>query len=102
VLLSWRSLNIWQDRTIDQLVGAAFGASGQRCMALSAAVFVGESKNWYAYRRLIWNDFNDFNRIPEIIEKAKKLKVSEGFQPGVELGPVISPAVLHFIYIPLF
>jgi malonate-semialdehyde dehydrogenase (acetylating)/methylmalonate-semialdehyde dehydrogenase len=33
-------------RTVDQLVGAAFGASGQRCMALSAAIFVGPSKEW--------------------------------------------------------
>jgi malonate-semialdehyde dehydrogenase (acetylating)/methylmalonate-semialdehyde dehydrogenase len=64
-----------KERTIDQLVGAAFGASGQRCMAISAAVFVGESKKW----------------IPEIIEKAKKLKVTQGNQPGADLGPLISP-----------
>jgi malonate-semialdehyde dehydrogenase (acetylating)/methylmalonate-semialdehyde dehydrogenase len=37
-----------KDRTLDQIVGAAFGASGQRCMAISTAVFVGESKNWFA------------------------------------------------------
>lgn len=40
---------------INQLVGAAFGASGQRCMALTTAVFVGKTKEW----------------IPEIAEKAK-------------------------------
>lgn len=45
-----------------QLVGAAFGAAGQRCMALSTAIFVGEAKEW----------------IPELIEKAKKLKVNAG------------------------
>ena len=45
-----------------QLVGAAFGAAGQRCMALTTAVFVGEAKNW----------------IPELIEKAKQLKVNAG------------------------
>ena len=45
-----------------QLVGAAFGAAGQRCMALSTVVWVGEAKNW----------------IPEVIERAKKLKVSAG------------------------
>ena len=45
-----------------QLVGAAFGAAGQRCMALSTAVWVGESKKW----------------IPELIEKAKQLKVNAG------------------------
>jgi len=64
-----------KERTIDQLVGAAFGAAGQRCMAISAAVFVGESKNW----------------IPQIVEKAKKLKVNEGTQPGTDIGPLISP-----------
>lgn len=64
-----------KERTIDQIVGAAFGAAGQRCMALSAAVFVGEAKNW----------------IPEIVEKAKKLKVTEGTVPGADLGPLITP-----------
>ena len=28
------------------MVGAAFGAAGQRCMALSTAVLVGEAKSW--------------------------------------------------------
>jgi malonate-semialdehyde dehydrogenase (acetylating)/methylmalonate-semialdehyde dehydrogenase len=64
-----------KDHTINQLVGAAFGAAGQRCMALSTAVFVGEARNW----------------IPEIVEKAQKLKVDEGMQPGADLGPLISP-----------
>ncbi len=35
-----------KDATLNALVGAAFGAAGQRCMALSTAVFVGESKQW--------------------------------------------------------
>jgi len=64
-----------KDRTLDALTGAAFGASGQRCMALSAAVFVGEANNW----------------IPELVERAKKLKVASGACPGADLGPVISP-----------
>jgi len=64
-----------KEKTIDQLVGAAFGASGQRCMALSAAVFVGDTQKW----------------IPEIAERARKLKVGEGNQPGIDLGPLISP-----------
>ena len=54
--------SIWIWIVFFQLVGAAFGAAGQRCMALSTAVFVGESKEW----------------IPELIEKAKKLKVNAG------------------------
>lgn len=35
------------DATLDALVGAAFSASGQSCMALSTAVFVGGSSQWY-------------------------------------------------------
>ncbi|EGG23429.1 methylmalonate-semialdehyde dehydrogenase [Cavenderia fasciculata] len=71
-----------KDRTLDALTGAAFGASGQRCMALSAAVFVGESQNW----------------IPELVERAKKLKVTCGAQPDSDLGPVISPAAKERIH----
>merc|ERR1719320_932834 len=65
-----------KESTINQLVGAAFGAAGQRCMALSTAVFVGEAQNW----------------LPEIVEKAKALKVNAGHMPGTDIGPVISPA----------
>ncbi|KAM4690965.1 methylmalonate-semialdehyde/malonate-semialdehyde dehydrogenase [acylating], mitochondrial [Rhinophrynus dorsalis] len=65
-----------KENTLNQLVGAAFGAAGQRCMALSTAVLVGEARNW----------------LPELVEKAKKLRVNAGDQPGADLGPLISPA----------
>lgn len=64
-----------RNATINAIVGAAFGAAGQRCMALSTLVLVGESKTW----------------LPEIVEKAKELKVNAGFEDGADLGPVISP-----------
>ncbi|UYV77936.1 ALDH6A1 [Cordylochernes scorpioides] len=64
-----------KEHTLNQLVGAAFGAAGQRCMALSTAVFVGEARQW----------------IPELVERAKKLKVNAGHEAGADLGPVISP-----------
>ena len=51
-----------KEATLNALCGAAFGAAGQRCMALSTVVWVGESKNW----------------IPELLERAKKLKVNAG------------------------
>jgi malonate-semialdehyde dehydrogenase (acetylating) / methylmalonate-semialdehyde dehydrogenase len=51
-----------KENTLNQLVGAAFGAAGQRCMALSTAVFVGEAAQW----------------IPDLVERAKKLKVNAG------------------------
>ncbi|MBV8467472.1 MAG: CoA-acylating methylmalonate-semialdehyde dehydrogenase [Burkholderiales bacterium] len=61
-------------QTLNAIAGAAFGAAGQRCMALSVAVLVGEAKQW----------------IPEIVEKAKTLKVSAGVEPGADLGPLIN------------
>lgn len=64
-----------KNKTISQIVGAAFGAAGQRCMALSVAVFVGKSKHW----------------IPEIVKAAETLKVNAGHVPHTDLGPVISP-----------
>ena len=64
-----------KEHTLNALVGAAFGAAGQRCMALTTAVWVGEAKEW----------------IPELIERSKKLKVNQGMQPGADLGPLISP-----------
>jgi len=63
-----------KENVLNQLVGAAYGAAGQRCMALTTAVFVGESKNW----------------IPELVEKVKKLKVNAGHVSGTDVGPVIS------------
>ncbi|KAJ3208915.1 hypothetical protein HK099_008614 [Clydaea vesicula] len=60
--------------TLNSLVGAAFGAAGQRCMALSTVVFVGKSKEW----------------LPELVERAKQLKVSEGFVDGTDVCPLIS------------
>jgi len=63
-----------KEQTLNALVGAAFGAAGQRCMALSVAVMVGESKNW----------------IHDLVEKAKMLSVNAGHEPNTDIGPVIS------------
>ena len=64
-----------KNHAINAITGATFGAAGQRCMALSAIVTVGETKKW----------------LPEIAEKARKLKVDAGFEEGTDVGPVISP-----------
>ena len=63
-----------KEQSLNALVGAGFGAAGQRCMATSVAVLVGEASRW----------------IPDIVEKAKSLKVSAGTESGADLGPVIS------------
>lgn len=67
-----------KEQTLNALVGAAFGAAGQRCMAVSVAVLVGEAQNW----------------IPELVAKAKTLKVSAGTEKGTDVGPVVSCAAL--------
>ncbi|KAI0639817.1 methylmalonate-semialdehyde dehydrogenase [Trametes polyzona] len=65
-----------KNHALNSIIGAAFGAAGQRCMAISVAVLVGTTHSW----------------IPELVERAKKLKVNQGFEQGADLGPVISPA----------
>ncbi|KAI9802200.1 MAG: hypothetical protein M1825_002920 [Sarcosagium campestre] len=64
-----------KNHALNAIAGAAFGAAGQRCMALSTIVMVGETKEW----------------LPELAERAKQLKVDGGFEEGTDLGPVISP-----------
>ena len=77
--ISWTRLSFWPDcnknHALNAIVGAAFGAAGQRCMALSTLVMVDGTKEW----------------LPELAERAKKLKVNGGFEEGADLGPVISP-----------
>ena len=62
------------EATASALVGASMGAAGQRCMAISAAVFVGGIGK---YKEVL-------------ISKAKNLKVSAGHEPGTDVGPVIT------------
>ncbi|KAK4698105.1 hypothetical protein P7C71_g73, partial [Lecanoromycetidae sp. Uapishka_2] len=64
-----------KNQALNAIAGAAFGAAGQRCMALSALVMVGETKDW----------------LPEVAERAKGLNVNGGFEEGADLGPLISP-----------
>ncbi len=65
-----------KEQTLNALAGASFGAAGQRCMAVSVAVLVGEARNW----------------VPELVEKAKTLKIGAGTEKGVDVGPLVSCA----------
>eukprot|EP00899_Mesostigma_viride_P018967 jgi/Mesvir1/27071/Mv20764-RA.1 len=58
------------------IVGAAFGAAGQRCMALSTVVLVGDSAD-------------EMESL--LVAKAKGLKVGAGWDSGADLGPVVTP-----------
>src|SRR5579863_5062730 len=70
-----------KEQALNSLVGATFGAAGQRCMATSVTVLVGEAQKW----------------IPDIVAKAKTLKVSAGVEKGADLGPVVSKNAKHRI-----
>ena len=63
-----------REHTLNALVGAGFGAAGQRCMATSVVVLVGAAKQW----------------LPDLKALAQKLKVNAGSEPGTDVGPVIS------------
>jgi len=64
------------DKTVAGILGSAFGAAGQRCMAGSVVVAVGE-----AHDRL-----RDALR-----EAAGSLRVGDGLEEGVDVGPLVSP-----------
>lgn len=64
-----------KNQFLNAVTGAAFGAAGQRCMALSTLVMVGETKEW----------------LTDLADSAKRLSVNGGFEEGADLGPVISP-----------
>ncbi|KAA8694428.1 MULTISPECIES: CoA-acylating methylmalonate-semialdehyde dehydrogenase [Pseudomonas] len=63
-----------REQTLNALVGAGFGAAGQRCMATSVVVLVGAAKQW----------------LPDLKALAQKLKVNAGSEAGTDVGPVIS------------
>ena len=70
-----------KEQSLNSLVGATFGAAGQRCMATSVTVLVGEAQEW----------------IPDIVAKAKGLKVNAGLEKNTDLGPVVSKNAKHRI-----
>ena len=63
------------NQAVDGIMGAAFGSAGERCMAVSVAVAVG--------------DIGD-KLVAEINNKAQTLKVAPWTDPEAEMGPVIS------------
>jgi malonate-semialdehyde dehydrogenase (acetylating)/methylmalonate-semialdehyde dehydrogenase len=63
------------DMTLDALVGAAYGSAGERCMAISVAVLVGD-----VAERIL----------PKLIERVKALKIGHGMAPDVEMGPIVT------------
>ncbi len=65
------------DATADALIGAAYGSAGERCMAISAVVAVGEAGDAL---------------VPRLAARAAALAVGPGDRAGVDMGPLITPA----------
>jgi malonate-semialdehyde dehydrogenase (acetylating)/methylmalonate-semialdehyde dehydrogenase len=70
------------DKTVDGIIGSAFGAAGQRCMAGSVLVTVGEARD---------------RVLPELVERSRGLSVGDGLDEATDVGPVISAAACERI-----
>ncbi|OQS08937.1 methylmalonate-semialdehyde dehydrogenase (CoA acylating) [Chromobacterium violaceum] len=68
------------DNTVSALMGAAYGSCGERCMAISVAVCVGDQ----AADALI----------AKLAPQIKALKVGPGTSPGLDMGPLVTRAHL--------
>jgi malonate-semialdehyde dehydrogenase (acetylating)/methylmalonate-semialdehyde dehydrogenase len=65
------------DKTVEGIIGSAFGAAGQRCMAGSVVVTVGD-----AHEQLM----------PSLVSASRALQVGDGLEESSDVGPVISCA----------
>ncbi|RYF80154.1 MAG: CoA-acylating methylmalonate-semialdehyde dehydrogenase [Comamonadaceae bacterium] len=65
------------DQAVDALIGAGYGSAGERCMAISVAVLVGDVAD---------------KLLPKLIERTKTLKVLEGENLAAEMGPIVTRA----------
>jgi malonate-semialdehyde dehydrogenase (acetylating)/methylmalonate-semialdehyde dehydrogenase len=63
------------DQAVDALIGAAYGSAGERCMAISVAVGVGEVGDAL---------------VPALARRARTLKVGPGTEPAMEMGPLVT------------
>ena len=70
------------DKTVGGIIGSAFGAAGQRCMAGSVVVTVGE-----AHERLL----------PPLREATESLRLGDGLDDATDVGPVVSQAACERI-----
>jgi malonate-semialdehyde dehydrogenase (acetylating)/methylmalonate-semialdehyde dehydrogenase len=70
------------DQAVDALIGAAYGSAGERCMAISVAVLVGDTAE---------------RMLPLLAERARQLRTGNGMQAESEMGPVITAQALERI-----
>lgn len=63
------------DQAVDALIGSAFGSAGERCMAISLAVLVGDAAD---------------KVVPMLEQRTKELKIKNGVELDAEMGPIVS------------
>jgi malonate-semialdehyde dehydrogenase (acetylating)/methylmalonate-semialdehyde dehydrogenase len=66
------------DMTVESLMGAAYGSAGERCMAISVAVVVGDDTANALVARLA--------------ERVRALRVGDSEAPGMDMGPLVTAA----------
>ena len=70
------------EQAVDALIGSAYGSAGERCMAISVAVLVGDAGD-----RLM----------PKLAERARSLKIKNGMELDAEMGPIVTKQALERI-----
>ncbi|MCP3716848.1 CoA-acylating methylmalonate-semialdehyde dehydrogenase [Paraburkholderia sp. CNPSo 3281] len=70
------------DKTVDALIGAGYGSAGERCMAISVAVLVGDVAD---------------KIVPRLAERARSLIVKNGMEADAEMGPIVTKQALERI-----
>lgn len=70
------------DKTVDALIGAAYGSAGERCMAISVAVLVGDVAD---------------RIMPLLVERTKALRIANGMDREAEMGPIVTAESLQRI-----
>ena len=63
------------DQAVDALIGAGYGSAGERCMAISIAVAVGDVAD---------------KLVPALAARAKTLKIKNGMALDAEMGPIVT------------
>ncbi len=70
------------DQVVDALIGSAYGSAGERCMAISVAVLVGDAAD---------------KVMPKLIERTKNLVIKNGMELDAEMGPIVTKTALDRI-----
>ncbi|MDQ6880495.1 MAG: CoA-acylating methylmalonate-semialdehyde dehydrogenase [Pseudomonadota bacterium] len=65
------------EQAVDALIGSAYGSAGERCMAISLAVLVGDAAD---------------RIMPMLAQRTQQLKIKNGTELDAEMGPIVSSA----------